>query len=96
MTLGQLNPQELRLIEIVRVLLESAAREVADFAAFKAARGPSWSYDDPASCAAAWERAAADPIFVAEVKAIQAEFAVTEADGLDEDYLSSRQVKRCS
>ena len=86
MTLDQLNPSELRLIELVRVLPENAAREVADFAAFKAARETTWSYDDPASCAAAWERGISDPTFVSEVRAIQAEFAVTDADGLDEDY----------
>lgn len=57
-----------------------------DFAAFKASRAAAWSYDDPASCAAAWETAASDPAFVNEVQAIQSEFAVAEADGLSEDY----------
>jgi hypothetical protein len=86
MTIDQLNTQELRLIELVRKLPESVVREVADFAAFKAARTGAWSYDDPASCAAAWDRATCDPTFVAEVNAIQREFAATEADGLDEEY----------
>src|SRR4051812_37047230 len=81
-----LKPNEVRFIELLRSMPTGAANEVADFAAFKAARSVSWSYDDPASCAAAWERAASDPTFVNEVKAIQAEFAATEADGLDEDY----------
>jgi len=57
-----------------------------DNAEFKASRAAGWSYDDPASCAVAWEMAASDPAFVNEVQAIQAEFAVTQADGLSEDY----------
>jgi hypothetical protein len=81
-----LQPNEAKLIELIRSLPSEAAREIEDFASFKAARTATWSYDDPASCAAAWERAVSDPQFVNEVKAIQEEFAVTEADGLDEDY----------
>lgn len=82
----QLSPMEAQLVELLRALPEPEAQEVADFAAFKAARSVSWSYDDPASCAAAWERTVSDPAFANEVQSIQSEFAVTEAEGLDEDY----------
>lgn len=81
-----LQPHEAKLIELIRTLPTGVAREVEDFASFKAARSATWAYDDPASCAAAWERAVADPAFVEEVQSIQKEFAVTEADGLGEDY----------
>lgn len=81
-----LMPSEVKLIELLRAMPEGARGEVVDFAAYKASRTAAWSYDDPASCAAAWDRAVADPVFVNEVQAIQAEFAATEADGLDEDY----------
>jgi hypothetical protein len=66
-----LQPGEAKLIELIRSMPEDAAREVTDFATFKAARTATWSYDDPASCAAAWERAVSDPTFVKEVKAIK-------------------------
>jgi hypothetical protein len=81
-----LQPGEAKLIELIRSMPADAAREVADFATFKAARTATWTYDDPSSCAAAWERAISDPTFAKEIKAIEKEFAVAEADGLDEDY----------
>lgn len=81
-----LEPSEAKLIELIRSLPSDAVREVEDFANFKASRSTTWSYDDPASCAAAWKRAVSDTTFVKEVKAIQEEFAVTDADGLNEDY----------
>jgi len=81
-----LYPREAKLIELLRTLPARTVEEVTDFAAYKASRIADWSYDDPASCAAAWARAAEDPVFVNEVQAIQREFSVTEGDGLSEDY----------
>lgn len=81
-----LYPHEIKLIELLRGLPERAASEVSDFAAYKASRAVTWSYEDPASCAAAWARAADDTEFANEVRTIQREFAVTEGDGLSEDY----------
>ncbi len=81
-----LYPREAKLIELLRTLPARAVDEVADFVAYKASRVAECSYDDPASCAAAWARAAEDPAFVAEVQTIQREFSVTEGDGLSEDY----------
>ena len=81
-----LYPPEAKLIELLRTLPARTVDEVTDFAAYKASRIVDWSYDDPASCAAAWARAVEDPVFVNEVQAIQREFSVTEGDGLSEDY----------
>jgi hypothetical protein len=81
-----LLPREVKLIELLRALPPRAAEEVADFAAYKASRVQTWSYDDPVACAAAWDRAASDPAFASEVQTIQREFAVTDGDGLSEDY----------
>ncbi len=81
-----LFPNEAKLLELFRSLPSGGQNEVLDFAAFKASRTGQWSYDDEASCAAAWARATEDPAFVSEVQAIQREFSVTESDGLSEDY----------
>lgn len=78
-----LLPNEIKLIELFRALPKDAAHEVVDFAAFKASRTASWSYDDPASCAAAIERMANDPEILREVAAIEREFAPTLSDGLE-------------
>ncbi len=44
-----------------------------------------WSYDDPASCAAAWEAAMNDPEFIAEAMQVYRDFEFTMADGLNGD-----------
>jgi hypothetical protein len=62
---------------------DTAREEVVDFAAFKATRNASWSYDDPASCAAAIERMANDPEILREVAAIERDWAPALADGLE-------------
>ena len=78
-----LQPHEAKLIELIRSMPSDAAREVEDFASFKAARTTTWSFDDPTSIAKAIERMANDPEVLREVQAIERDFAPTLNDGLE-------------
>jgi len=78
-----LQPSEAKLIELIRSLPSDAAREVEDFASFKAARTASWAHDDPESIARAIERMANDPQMQREIHAIERDFAPAMNDGLE-------------
>jgi hypothetical protein len=77
--------QEQKIIEGLRQLPPSGIKEVEDFVVFLAARNVSWSYGDPKSTARAVNLMAQDPFMQREMQAINEEFRVAEADGL-EDY----------
>jgi hypothetical protein len=78
-----LHPNEAKLIELIRSLPASTAREIEDFASFKAARTAAWSYDDPDSIARALDRMGDDPEIIREVQAIERDFAPAVNDGLE-------------
>jgi|1186.fasta_scaffold147643_2 hypothetical protein len=78
-----LQPHEAKLIELIRALPSDVAKEVEDFASFKAARTGTWSYDDPGSIARAIERMANDQEVMREVQAIERDFAPAINDGLE-------------
>jgi hypothetical protein len=78
-----LQPNEARLIELIRSLPTDAAREIEEYASFKAAKAMTWSYDDPASVANALDRMGSDPQVLREVQAIERDFAPALNDGLE-------------
>lgn len=70
-----LLPSEVKLIELMRALPLEAAREVEDYAAFKASRIDSWTDDRPESIAAEIDRMASDPDILRAMAAIERDFS---------------------
>jgi hypothetical protein len=83
-----LNDQELRLLQALRLLQEiepHCLEKTEQFVWSLVAESLKWNYGDPDTLARAMKFAALDPFLRKEVERVESEFANAESDGL-EDY----------
>ena len=82
-----LAPDELRLVKTLRLLQQTdpaTMHRIEEFVWSLVGGQLKWDFGDPASLDRAAAFAALDPAIQREVAAIQADFAATENDGLEE------------
>ena len=82
-----MTPQESRIIKALRLLqqLESTCTDqVEEYLWTLVGKHLKWSYDDPPSIERSMEFMALDPFLRREIEEINAEFACTLKDGLEE------------